>query len=420
MRKSRIVTLAVIAAAFCLAVNNATAENWPGWRGPLGTGVTTETGIVGKWSSDDNVLWKSPLPGMGISNPIIWNDRVVVTASDGYQLSNLHVICLSLKDGRELWHQRLWGTRPTRHHGSKSSMASAAPVTDGRHVFAFFGTGDLFCIELATGGLVWQRSLAAEYGAIENRFAASSSPLLHGDKLLLQCDHYGDSYLLAVDKATGKNVWKVERPERWLSWASPLLVPLVDDKFELVVSGSHQLESFDPDTGKKLWTVDGMSRECIPTPLYAHGMIYAVSGPKGPTLAIKPGGRGNVTESHAVWRNTRGAPFVPSAILVGDFYYLIDDQGIGTCLNAHTGERVWQKRFTGKYTASPIAADGRIYFVNEAGLTTVIQAGVSNYVELARNNVGEAVFASPSIAQRRLFIRTSRHLFCIGTAKSKR
>ncbi|MBT4867550.1 MAG: PQQ-binding-like beta-propeller repeat protein [Planctomycetaceae bacterium] len=127
-----------------------------------------------------------------------------------------------------------------------------------------------------------------------------------------------------------------------------------------------------------------------------------------------------MTESHVVWRNTRGAPFVPSAILVGDFYYLIDDQGIGTCLNAHTGERVWQKRFTGKYTASPIAADGRIYFVNEAGLTTVIQAGVSNYVELARNNVGEAVFASPSIAQRRLFIRTSRHLFCIGTAKSKR
>ena len=404
-----------IAAVWSLCgLSTASAGNWPGWRGPQRTGIASETGIATTWSDTKGVLWKRPLPGMGISNPIIWSDRVVVTASDGNRLSNLHIICLSLQDGRELWHQRLWGTSPTRYHGSKSSMASPAPVTDGRHVFAFFGTGDVFCVELDGGDLVWQRSLAAEYGLFENRFAASSSPLLHRDTLVLQCDHYGDSYLIALAKKTGANVWKTARPQRWLSWASPQLVPVDGGEFELVVSGSHKLEAFNPDTGEKLWTVDGMERECIPTPLYAHGLVYAVSGPKGPTMAIRPGGRGNVTKTRVVWSNTRGAPFVPSAILVGDYYYLVDDQGIGTCLNAHTGKRVWQRRFTGQYTASPVAADGKIFFVNESGTTTVIKAGVAEYVELARNDLGAPIFASPSIAQGRIFLRTTRHLYCIG------
>lgn len=392
----------------------ARGENWPGWRGPNRNGVSPESGIPVKWSQDSGVLWKTPLPGFGISNPIVWRERVIVTASDGRDLTNLHIICLSRDTGDELWHLRLWGTAATRHHANKSSMASPAPVTDGRHVFAFFGTGDVFCATL-DGQLVWHRSLSAEYGKFENRFAASSSPLLFRNSLLLQCDHYGDSYIVALDKATGANRWKADRPDCWLSWASPQLIQVADTgRFELIAAGSERLDALDPADGSLLWTVQGMRRECIPTPVFANGLIYAVSGPKGPTMAIKPGGRGDVSESHVVWSNTRGAPFVPSAIVVGDHYYLVSDDGIGTCLDAHTGKPRWQKRFSGKFTASPVAAGGNVYFTSEAGTTVVIQAGIDTYRELARNSLGEAVFASPSISQGRFFIRTVEHLYCIG------
>ncbi len=408
---------ATILLAVCLAVGAGStlcAGDWAGWRGPHGNGVSSEADVPVRWSNARNVAWKAPLIGYGISSPVVWGDRVIVTASDGVKLANLHVVCLSLADGRELWHQRLWGTAPTRHHGSKSSMASPTPVTDGEHIFAFFGSGDVFCFEM-TGELVWQRALADEYGKFENRFAASSSPLLHGDQLLLQCDHYGDSFVIALDKRTGANRWKVDRPECWLSWASPQLVPGArDGEFELIVSGSHKLDAYDPETGEALWTVGGMRRECIPSPVFGNGLIYAVSGPKGPSLAIRPGGRGDVSESHVVWRNTRGAPFVPSAVLVGHHYYLVDDAGIATCLDAKTGKRHWQKRFGGKYTASPVATDERIYFCDESGTTVVIRAQSDEYEEIVRNDVKEPIYASPAISQGRILLRTTRHLFCIN------
>jgi outer membrane protein assembly factor BamB len=196
------------------------------------------------------------------------------------------------------------------------------------------------------------------------------------------------------------------------------LVPVTgSDRQEFVVSGSQKIEGYDPATGKKLWTVDGMRRECIPTPLFANGLIYAASGPKGPSMAIRPGGRGDVSNTHVLWRNTRGAPFVPSAILVGQNYFLIDDQGIGTCLNLSDGKSRWQKRFGGKFTASPVVAEGRVYFCDEAGVTTVIDGAKNEYTELAKNDVGEPIFASPAISQGCLFLRTVKHLICIDGKK---
>jgi len=402
-----------IALLFLVAAGNVRSENWPGWRGEARNGVSSEVALPLNWSPEQGIRWKAALPGSGISSAIIWNDRVIVTASDGPRRSNLHVICLSRETGETLWHEQFWGTAPTRYHGTKSSMATPVPVTDGESVFAFFGTGDLFCLDM-TGELIWQRSLAIEYGAFENRFAASSSPLVFDDSVLLQCDHYGDSYLLSVDKRTGENHWKIDRPECWLSWASPQLVPLDGGSdYELIASGSHKLDAFDPKTGEKLWTVQGMTRECIPTPVYGNGLVYAVSGPKGPTLAIRPGGRGDVTETHVKWSTTRGAPFVPSAILVGDRYYLVDDKGIATCLDAHSGNVKWRKRFTGQFTASPVAADGKVYFTDEAGTTIVISSNTDRYEELARNSLDEPVFASLSISQGCLFVRSSGHLYCI-------
>lgn len=439
-RESKLTVLTAFAILF--VSGRLHAENWPGWRGVSRTGVSAETKLPASWSEEKGVLWKTALPGSGISNPIVWDDRVFVTSSDGRDQDELHLICLSRDDGGEQWHLRLWGSAPTLYHPTKSSMASPSPVTDGENVFAFYGSGDVVCVDFG-GGLVWQRSLAKEYGAFENRFAASSSPLLYGDLLLLQCDHYGPSYLLAVDKRTGANRWKVDRPDVWLSWSSPQLMPpapavdrahppastkrsralkskiapatdRVED--ELLVCGSHRLDAYDPSTGEKLWTVGGMSRECVPTPVFGHGLIFATTGPNGQTICIRPGGRGDVTASHVVWSNVRGTPFVPSPILVGDYLYLVDDKGVGTCLDSTNGRMVWRKRLGGAFTASPVAGDGKVYFCDESGKTTVVEAETKKYRELAQNQLDESIFASPAISQGRLFIRTTGHLYCIGAS----
>ena len=388
------------------------AENWPGWRGLRRNGLSSETAPV-KWTAKKGVRWTAKLPGSGISSPIIWRDQVFVTASDGSKQSELHLICLNRKTGKTQWHRRFWGTAPTRYHSTKSSMASPTPVTDGRHVYAFYGTGDVFCVSVS-GELQWSRSLASEYGRFENRFSATSSPLLLGNQLILQCDHYGDSYLLSIDKRTGANQWKKDRPGYWLSWSSPVLVKNERGEQELVVSGSQRLNALDPSNGESLWSVSGMRRECIPTPVVFGGIVYAVSGPKGPSMAIRPGGRGDVSESRVIWRNTRGAPFVPSAIVAGNQYFLVDDSGVATCLDLKNGKRIWQKRLPGRYTASPIAAAGRVYFCNESGETIVLKAGAKEFTRLARNKLGEPIFASPAISQENLYIRTPRNLYCLG------
>src|SRR3990172_2780348 len=232
--------------------NAARADNWAGWRGTDRSGVSAEHRLPERWSDTENVLWKTPLHGSGIASPIVWEERVFLTESDGHRQSNLRVICLSRDTGKELWHQQFWGTAPTLYHPTKSSMATPVSVTDGRHVFAFFGTGDVVCVSVA-GELVWHRSLANEYGVIENRFAASSSPLLYDDLVIVQCDHYGASYLVALDKMTGADRWKADRPECWLSWSSPQLIR--DEKSgrsELLALGSHKLDAYDPSSGERL------------------------------------------------------------------------------------------------------------------------------------------------------------------------
>lgn len=412
----RFVSIAV--AFFCvLATCPLGAENWPGWRGPLRTGVTTDDGVPVTWSPTENVIWKVTLQGTGISNPVVWEDRIFLTASEGRDQGELHVVCLDRETGVERWHQRLWGTAPTVFFYPKSGMASPSAITDGKHLWTFFGTGDVFCFDMH-GGLVWQRSLAEEYGEFENRFAASSSPLLFEDSLILQCDHYGASYLIALDQLTGANHWKTDRPEVWLSWSSPQLVP-VDNRFELAVSGSERLDGYDPRTGQRLWTVRGMARECVPTPVLGDGMLFAVSGPNGVHVAIKPGGTGDVTDSHVVWRNERGTSFVPSGIVVGPRYYVADDKGIATCLDTATGKTLWRKRLGGNFTASPVAAGTLLFLTNEAGSTLVLDAAQPEYHELARNEIGEDVYSSMAISQGSLFIRTSKHLIRVGKNSSK-
>jgi outer membrane protein assembly factor BamB len=404
--------LALLVAHLILAT--AAADNWPGWRGPNRTGVTEDLGAPVTWSKSSGVVWKRPLRGQGISNPIVWNDRVFCTSSDGPDQRDLHVFALDFQTGRQLWHAPLWGTAPTLHHETKSSMASPSPMTDGRSVFAFFGSGDVFAFDL-DGRLLWHRSLADEYGAFENRFAASSSPVLFEDLLILQCDHYGASYVLAIDKQSGADRWKVDRPEVWLSWSSPVIARVPATSLdELIVCGSEKVDAFDPRSGATLWTLRGMARECIPTPVVGHGLIYVTSGPAGTTYAIRPGGRGDVTDSHVAWSFPRGNPYVPSAILVADSYYLVDDHGVGTCLDARSGKTRWRKRLGGDFTASPVATAEHVYFTNEAGVTLVLRAKASQYDEVGRNSIDEPVYAFAAISGGRFFLRSASHLWCLG------
>lgn len=414
MSHARTITIAILATSCWLAAAAISgAENWPEWRGPNRNGVSSETNLPQEWSAEKNVRWKAPLPGQGVSSPVIWGDRIYLTAAEGPSQSELIVLCFSLKDGSELWRLGLWGTAPTLRHATKSGMATPTPITDGKHLYLFFGTGDVFCIDMG-GSLVWQRSLADEYGPFENRFGHTSSPALLGDLLFLQCDHYGASYLLAVDKRTGQNRWKHDRPGVWHSWSSPQLVQDAAGKSELVVCAAERIDAFQPNTGEPLWTVGGLQRECIPTPVTGLGLLFAVSGPKGTAMAIRPGSRGDVSDSHVVWRSKRGSPYVPSAILVGEQYYLVDDAGIATCLDAHSGDLVWQRRLGGAFTASPIAGDGKVYFTNDDGETTVIKAGEDSLVELAKNSLGEPVYSSGAISSGCLFYRTPKHLVCIS------
>jgi outer membrane protein assembly factor BamB len=375
--------------------------------------VADDTNPPVKWSTTEGVRWKVPLPGQGVGTPIITGERIFLTASDGQRHDQLLFFCLDRRDGRELWRQNFWGTAPTLRHEQKSSMATPTPVTDGQHVWAFFGTGDLFCLDL-DGNLVWCRSLAQEYEPFQNRFAMASSPVLVGDLLILQCDHWGRSYLIGIDKRTGKNVWKTDREEH-ISWSSPLVAD-VDGRQEVVVCATFQVKGYDPLTGRELWASRGLTRECIPTAVAGEGMIFAVSGPKGETLALRAGGRGDVSETHVVWRTSRGAPFVPSPLLLDGLYCLVDDQGIASCFQAQTGERVWQNRLGGAVTASPVAAAGKIYFIDEQGTTSVVQVG-GEFELLSKNQLDEPVFASPAIANQELFIRTDHHLFCIMSPK---
>ncbi|MGE0759714.1 MAG: PQQ-binding-like beta-propeller repeat protein [Pirellulaceae bacterium] len=385
----------------------ASSEEWPGWRGPGGLGRAVQAGPV-RWTATEGIRWKTPLSGGGISCPIVSGDCVFVTTSDGPRQGDLHLVCLDRDSGQERWTASFWGTAPTLYHATKGGMATPTPVADGKYVYAFFGTGDVFCVDYS-GELQWQRSLAKEYGAFENRFGHTSSPILHGDLLIVQCDHYGQSYMVAINRRTGADSWKMDRPGRWHSWSSPLMVT-VGGKPQLVVCSSGKVEGLAADTGSTLWFLEGLERECIPTPVFDGHRIYAVSGPKGKTFALRPGGQGDVAATHVDWVVARGGPFVPSPILAGDLLYLVDDQGICTCLDTHNGKRVWQKRLPGAYTASPVAAGGLVYFMNEAGETTIVRAGIRQFEQVARTELGEPVFASPAVADGALFVRTSRHL----------
>ncbi|MEE8130836.1 MAG: PQQ-binding-like beta-propeller repeat protein [Vicinamibacterales bacterium] len=396
---------------------------WPRWRGPSGQGVVDGTGYTDTWSATTNVRWKTPVPGAGHSSPIVWGDRIFLTTSrdDGRRLS---VLSFRRSDGTLLWETDAPDGRVERHHG-KNTPASATPTTDGERVYASFGSRGLAAVDF-DGNIVWHRDL----GRIDNYHGPAGSPLLYRDTVIIYQDQGASlgsggvskrtaegSFVIALDTRTGETRWRTERSAR-VGWGTPIAIS-VGDHDELIVSSQRQVQSYDPTTGEELWRCEGNLFEVIPTPVAGHGLVFCTSGRAGPTLAIRPGGRGDVTETHVAWKTTRGSPFVPSPVLYGDYLYTLNDMSsIITCLNARTGEAVWQERLGRPrregISASPVIVDEKLFVTNDDGLTFVMKTGPA-FELLHTNDIGERTLASPALVDGVWYIRTVNELIAIGS-----
>jgi outer membrane protein assembly factor BamB len=414
--KEDAVTHRPLFALLCLPLvaAGARADNWPCWRGgPGGTGVAAgEKSLPVAWSADKGVRWKAAVPGAGVSAPVVWGERVFLTSSDGRENDRLHLFCYHRDTGRLLWRRRFFGSAVSEGQFAPGGMAVPTPATDGKRVYALFGTGDLVCVDM-DGKPLWLRSLAKEYGPFRNRWGMAASPLpLPGGPLVVQVDHYGGSYLLAVDPATGANRWRTQRPDTFVNWSSP--VSVVAGRHYVVTASSQTLTGFDAKTGRKVWSVPGLHEQCIPTPVVRGERIYLGGGADFTSLCLSVGpGPELSVRVREVWKAPSRGLRIPSPLLLGDYYYFAEDAGWISCLKADTGEKVWRQRLGSKVQASPVAGAGQLYVAGVGGTVTVLRAGPTFKV-LARNDLGESVVASPALSQGRIFLRGEKHLFCVG------
>jgi outer membrane protein assembly factor BamB len=414
------------------------AENWPQWRGPEGNGVSKEEGLSIAWSEKTGIVWKCPLPAWGDSTPAVWGDAIFVTSQsdDG----KLLLMRIDKKEGGIVWTREVGSGKVTRipvigktgesrrsqnFHGQQN-MASPSPVTDGKLVVAHFGNGDLAAYDF-DGKQLWKRNLQEDYGNYTIWWGHANSPVLHENLVLSIClqDSCADlegipsqSYVVAHDKRTGRPVWKTARmtpatKESCDSYTTPLLWKN-GERTELVVFGAQMLDAYDPADGKQLWSLaDLIGNRTITGPVAAHGMIYVTQGMRKPLLAVKPGGEGKRPRKDIVWQLADGTPDSPTPVVAGELLYLVDNNGIARCVDALNGRLYWKERLKGDYRASPLAADGRIYFLNSKGLTTVVSAE-KRLNKLVENELDDDTVASPIAADGKIFIRGKKTLYCIG------
>lgn len=385
------------------------ARYWPRWRGPSGQGLVAGTNFPDRWSSTENVAWKVPVPGEGNSSPIIWGDRIILTtAYDGGR--RLSVLALRRSDGGTLWETPVPQGRNDWVH-AKNGHASSTPATDGTRIYALFGSRGLMALDME-GRIQWR----ADIGPTDNYHGPAGSPLLYKDRVILYQDQARDAFVAAFDTRTGRQVWRTRR-EASVGWGTPIAVRVVDHD-EIIVNSQRAVQAYHPDTGKELWRCNGMGFEVIPTPVVGHGMVFCSSGRAGPTLAIKPGGSGDVTRTHLAWSTERGSPFVPSPLLYRGQLYMVNDMAsIVTSFDAATGRSLWQGRLgvaqREGFSASPVAVDGKVFFTNDDGETFVLRTGPA-FSLLHVNTLGERVLASPALVGGRWYFRTESRLYAIA------
>jgi outer membrane protein assembly factor BamB len=407
---------------------SARADNWPSWRGPHNNGVCEEKNLPTKFDKSTNLIWKVPLPGPAGATPVVWGDHIYLTAPDG---EDLLLLCIST-DGRELWRKKVGhGNRHARV--DEGNSCSPSPVTDGKHVWTLMGSGDLACFD-ADGKEVWKIDLQAKYGKIKYSYGLSSTPLLDGDRLYLQVIH-GDgqastheAFVAAFDKSTGKEIWRQTRisdgyAENEHSYASPMLYD--DGKLRLLLThGDDYIVAHRLDTGEEVWRCGGLNPKShynptlrlVASPAVEGGIIIVPSAKRGPVIALRADGKGDVTDSKQfqLWRRPHGTPDVPSPLIHDGLVYLGGENGDLVVLDAHDGNEIYRKQTVrAKYRASPVYADGKIYLTSRDGQVSVVKAG-REFQLLEKNDLGEQVASSPAIADGRIYFRTYDALWAVG------
>ena len=407
------------------------AENWPGWRGPSGDGVSAGKGIPTKWSSTENIAWRIAVPGEGHSSPIVWGDKVFLTSSLTEKNKRI-LLCIDRLSGQTVWQRDVVQSPPETIH-RLNSRASGTPATDGKQVYVTFmraegdeviapnvGSERLITpgkIIVAAYDLDGNEKWKTNVGDFVSAHGFNTCPVLFEDLVILNGDHDGDAYLVALDRQSGRQRWRTRRENKTRSYVTPIIRE-IDGITQMILSGSLCVASYDPRNGKRHWIVDGPTEQFVASMVYDGKYVFATGGyPERHTLAIRPGGKGNVTDTHIAWRTTRGAAYVPSPIISGRYLLMVADSGIASCFEARTGKRHWMERLPGGHSPSPVSADGLVYFVSDRGVTTVIRPS-ETFAVIAKNELGEPVSASPAISQGQIFLRTHQHLYCIGSKKN--
>jgi outer membrane protein assembly factor BamB len=385
--------------------------DWPQFRGPGGQGHSSEQGLPLEWSEKRNIVWKAPLRGRGWSSPVIGNGRVWMTTSVAEAGSaSLRALALDVATGREHLNVEVFRLSNANLKNPKNSHASPTPIVDGDRVYVHFGGEGTAALDASSGAIVWAKKFpyASQHGS-------GGSPVLYGDLLIFSGDGHYEAWVIALDKRTGSVKWKTERRKPFdQAYTTPLVIA-VNGRDQVVSVGAYRATAYDAATGREIWWVryeEGFSN--VPRPVFAHGLVYITTGFFQPAVvAVRPGGTGDVTATHVAWSMTRGAPFTPSPLAVGDELYVISDLGVLSCVDAKTGRLHWQERVGGNHSASPTFADGRIYLLSEEGVATVIAPG-RTFQKLAVNELDGATLASMAVAGGSIFIRSLTHLYRIA------
>ena len=403
-----------------LAATFAPAENWPRFRGPTGQGHCSESNLPTKWSPTENIAWETPIPGQGWSSPIVWDNKIfLTTATDGG--ISCRILCLDAKTGQILFNKEVFQQQLKRKE-NKNSFATPTPCTDGQLVYAAFGDGSIAAVDFS-GQIAWTYREFKYY----SQHGLGNSPILFNDTLIMSYDpsnETGDkqigwkipwdkALLLALDKKTGLVKWQGRRGKSRIAHTTPSIIT-IDGKLQMISAAGDAIQAHDPATGQLIWTVYAQGEGVVPSPVFGDGLVFAASGFEKSTIrAVRPDGTADVTKTHIAWEQTANVPMMSSFIFANHLLFTTKENGLAQCLDPKTGKPLWQQRLDGTYSPSPVFADGKLYFLSEQGLTTIIEPS-AQFKLLAKNAIDETCQASLAISNNRLLLRSEKNLFCIG------
>jgi outer membrane protein assembly factor BamB len=403
---------ALIASFGALAVSGG--ENWPQFRGPGGDGHSDSKELPLRWSETENVKWKTAIPGQGWSSPVILGNQIwMTTALDNGK--SLRAVCVDCETGKILRNVEVFAVAAPEFKHKMNSYASPTPVIEPGRVYVHFGTYGTACLSTETGEVLWRNQSMR----LEHENGPGSSPILLRNKLIIPCDGMDVRYLVALDKLTGKPIWKTDRsgeinkpPPFRKAYSTPLVIK-VNGAEQIVSSAADYVFGYEPETGKEIWRVHYEGYSNVPMPVYGDGLLFICTGfDKAQLWAIRPDGKGDVTATHVAWKYLKQIPLKPTPLFVSGKLYFVSDNGIATCLDAKTGKEIWQERIGGEYSASPVSVDERIYFFSHEGKSVVLQPG-ETFQPIATNQLGSGFMASPAIAGKAFYLRSKTDLYRI-------